>query len=349
MLKIFTIFKSMVRYSIILVVHKPLMRIMIAIHYVRLLRRRHLLKKKNPGSKFIVIDLTEHFGDIVACEPVSRYIRRKYPDAYILWSVRKPYRELIDNNPNIDETLVVYCLTEWILLTKKYLIDETIELHFNGRVCPLCKVPLVNLNGNRDITAENYYTFGSILSAFCQCAGLPILDEQPRVYISPHAVNAIDSMKLPENYIVVHCTSNEIARDWSHSKWQNLSKRLIDKYHIHIVEVGTKSILEALDSVYYIDLCGKLSLLETAEVIKRSRLFIGVDSGPAQLANAVNTYGIILLGHYRAFKRYLPYSGGYGSGTNATILYEDGPASNIEVDRVYKEIMKRMEMKYEKK
>lgn len=345
MFKIVATFKSVIRYFIILITHKPFMRIMLAIHSAKLIWRKHSLKKKNPGRKFVAIDLTEHFGDIVACEPVSRYIRQQYPDAHILWSVRKPYRQLIDSNPNIDETLVVYCLTEWILLPKEYLFDETIELHFNGRVCPDCKVPLINLSGNNKITAENYYNFGGILSAFCQVAGLPTIDEQPAVYISQPTVNVIDSMKLPDTYIVVHCTSNELARDWTPSKWINLSERLINDFRLHIIEVGTKSMLKGFRPDYYTDLCNKLSLLETAEVIKRSWLFIGVDSGPAQLANAVNTYGIILIGHYRDFKNYLPYSGKYGSPMNATILYEDGPASDIKVDRVYEEIVKLVELR----
>ncbi len=320
---------------------------MFAIHYAKLSWRRHTLNRISPGRKFIAIDLTEHFGDIVACEPVSRYVRQKYPDAYIIWSVRKPYRELIDNNPNIDETLLVYCLTEWILLRKKKLFDETIELHINGRVCPFCRVPLRNSRGNRDITLGNYYSFGSILATFCQSAGLPALADQPHVYISPHNLKAIDSLNLPKKYIVIHCTSNERDRDWTTSKWQELSERLIGYHHVYIVEVGSSSTLTGMAPNRYTNLCGKLSLLETAEVIKRSLLFIGVDSGPAQLANAVKTYGIILIGHYRAFKKYLPYSGSYGSGDNATILYEDGPAADIEVDRVFQEIVKQMELRRE--
>ena len=79
-----------------------------------------------------------------------------------------------------------------------------------------------------------------------------------------------------------------------------------------------------------VNLCGRLSLLETAEVIRRAALFVGVDSGPAHLANAVGTPGVVLLGRYRGFDAYVPYSGGYADGSNATLVRADGPAATID-------------------
>ncbi|MCP6657752.1 hypothetical protein NL521_27855, partial [Klebsiella pneumoniae] len=90
---------------------------------------------------------------------------------------------------------------------------------------------------------------------------------------------------------------------------------------IKVIEVGLQSDLGRSQSEHYIDLCGKLSLLETAEVIRGSKLFVGIDSGPAHIANAVGTYGIILLGQYRAFNCYQPYSGAFADGSMASVIY----------------------------
>ncbi len=87
-----------------------------------------------------------------------------------------------------------------------------------------------------------------------------------------------------------------------------------------------------------LNLCGRLSILETAEVIRRSALFIGIDSGPAHLANAVGTPGVILLGDFLGFRRYMPYSGGYKNGTNGRIVYADRTVRNIPADAVLREI-----------
>lgn len=64
----------------------------------------------------IVIGLIEHIGDIVACEPVARYLKLNHPNDHLCWVVRPEFREIIDTNPYIDETITVDCLTDWMKL-----------------------------------------------------------------------------------------------------------------------------------------------------------------------------------------------------------------------------------------
>jgi heptosyltransferase-3 len=82
--------------------------------------------------------------------------------------------------------------------------------------------------------------------------------------------------------------------------------------------------------------------MQTAEVIRRAALFIGIDSGPAHLANATGTPGIILLGRHAGFESYTPYSAGYADGTLADLVRCDGPAANIEVESVIARVSKRL-------
>jgi hypothetical protein len=83
-------------------------------------------------------------------------------------------------------------------------------------------------------------------------------------------------------------------------------------------------------------LINKTSILECAEIIKRSRLFLGVDSGPAHLANAVHTKGVVLLGALGNFKSYNPFSGGYGEHqTNVKLVRNPlGPVAEIPLHQV---------------
>ena len=282
----------------------------------------------------IGVGLVEHMGDIIACEPISRYLRAEYPDAHIAWCVREEYKELIESNPYIDETIVVNCLTEWIELKENGIFDKTIDLHIHNRICPICNVPLNNINGKVAVTGENYFNFGSLLSAFSRSAGLPSIDGKPKVYITKQAKDRVDSLNLPSKYIVFHCSSNEKSKDWLDKNWAKLAEHISKKYKLPIIEVGTESTLQRYN-LNFINLCGKTTILETAEVIRRSLLFVGVDSGPAHIANAVETPGIVLLGHYRNFKRYIPFTGNYANGINAKLIYNDfGPASEIPVEEV---------------
>lgn len=322
--------------------HESLAIASFAVHYVQLRLVRAALKRRDPARKIVIIDLIEHLGDIVACEPVARHIKETDPDAYLIWAVRKPYQELIDTNPVIDRTLVVFCLTEWILLSKTSLFDETVDLHIQGRVCPVCNIPLRKKTGDPAITLENYYHFGGALQSFTRSAGMVVSDREPRVYIPRSAERTVDGLGLPKRFIAVHCTSNEVSRDWTADKWIGLAERIFRDTDCSVVETGSRTMLEQYRHPRWTTLCGRTSILETAEIIRRAVLFVGVDSGPAHLANAVGTYGIILLGHYRAFTEHLPYSGSYASGVNAEIIREQGPAAAITVERVFTSIMQRV-------
>jgi len=314
--------------------HRVRVFVTFALDYLRLWLKRRSIKKDTPDRKFIVINLIEHFGDIVACEPVARYVKSRHPDAYLVWMVRKPYRDLVLHNPAIDQVFVLYCLTEWMYIAASGLFDEIIDLHPQNRECPVCRKPLLKHVGNAGITIETYYNYGNLLAAYCQSAGIPVIEDQPKLSIPRETGRRIDLLGLPERFVAVHCSSNEESRDWTQEKWRQLAQKIISDLDLPVVEIGLQPLLD-LESGRYVNLCGQLSLLETAEVIRRAKMFIGIDSGPAHLANAVGTFGIILLGEYRIFKRYLPYSGGYESGENAKILYHDGPAADIPVKRVF--------------
>ena len=291
--------------------------------------------------RVIGIGLVEHMGDIVACEPVVRYLRQEHPTDHIVWCVREDYRELIDNNPHIDETMVVGCLTEWIILCNLLVFDEIIDLHINARVCPTCLIPLKKTRGNLFVNEHTYFHFGTLLSGFAQGAGLPALIDGPKVYLEEPQRQAVDALGLPKEFVTIHATSNEKTKDWTSEKWAELARRLQREFGLPVVELGLESVLPRKQPGV-INLCSKLSILETAEVIRRARLFIGIDSGPAHLANAVGTFGLVLLGVYKNFKRYIPFSGDYGNGINAELLYGE-LVVDLSVEEVFQAAKRSLE------
>lgn len=297
---------------------------------------------KNINQEIIAIGLIEHMGDIVACEPIARYLRRQRPNSYIVWCVREEYKELIENNPYINETVVVSCLTEWILLKSACVFDDIYDLHINYRVCPTCNMPLQKWDGNPLITEHTYFNYGSLLSAVSQAAGLPPITDSPKVYISEKIKSNVDKLNLPEIYFTFHCKSNESIKDWEAVKWNSLAEMVNKKLNIPVVEIGLTNVLDH-SKLQSINLCGKLSILETAEVINRSLQFIGIDSGPAHLANAVGTFGIILLGKYKNYQKYIPFSGDYLNLLNADLLFSKNNVQDIEVETVFNSIVQNIE------
>jgi len=286
-------------------------------------------------------------GDIVAAEPIVRHLRKDNPDAFLVWCIGKPYRAMADSHPDVDMTLPVRCLTEWIMLRNIAGFDRIVDLHVPGRTCGDCVIPLKKDTGNLLITATNYYNFGNLLNVMSQNADLSMESISPRMYLSDEISGRVDQYALPKSFIVVHCASNEDSRNWEAGKWSALVKRLVDEFGIDVVEVGLRPEIARFNLPHYVDLCARLTIPETAEVIRRAHVFIGVDSGPAHIANAVGTFGIILIGKYRNFSHYMPYSGAYESGQNAQIIYHDGAARDIQLQTVIDAVWAKLHMSME--
>ncbi|MCF2447523.1 glycosyltransferase family 9 protein [Dyadobacter sp. CY345] len=305
----------------------------------------HFKLKKAGFSKrkeLIAIVRTEHFGDIVAAEPISRYVRSLHPDSHIVWFVKPAYHELVDHNPAIDETFAEFCVTQRRVLLQTGVFDKVYPLQFsNNNHCAKCQVFVDNpIAEKRGINVHTYFNFGNLLEVFAQTADLigekvafPA-DDNPRLYLQESHRQKVDTLALPEKYIVLHCQSNYTPKDWPAARWNQLVEWLAVNYSYHIIEIGLVSNL-SVETPVYRNLCGKLSILETAEVIKRADFFIGLDSGPSHLANAVGTNGIILMGSLGSFPSYNPYSGKFGRQENAVFVRKDGsPCSDLTFDFV---------------
>jgi heptosyltransferase III len=74
------------------------------------------------------------------------------------------------------------------------------------------------------------------------------------------------------------------------------------------------------------------AVAESSEIIRRAALYIGIDSGPSHLANAVKTPGVILLGRYWTWDYYMPYTGFYADSRHCRILRQAGPVSDLPLD-----------------
>lgn len=300
---------------------------------------RKLITNRAGNRPIVVIGLVEHLGDIVACRPVSAHVRRTNPDSWIVWPVREAYRPLVDSDPNVDESLELGCLTEWMHVREWRIWDRVVDLHVHGRSCEVCRRTLQR--EDPCITLRNYYDHGSLLEVFSQAAGLPRLSEQPRLEVPPEEREWGERLDLPCRIVVFHGVSNQASRDWADGKWSELIARL-NSQGVETAEIGLEPIVRTNPGRHR-DLCG-LPLLRSAEVLRRARVYVGVDSGPAHLANAVDTRGVVLLGDYSRFgNQYTPYTGGYADGSNATLLRSDGPASSLSVDTVERAVLEALE------
>jgi hypothetical protein len=217
------------------------------------------------------------------------------------------------------------------------LYDRVVDLHVNYRVCGHCQIPLVKRTGNPFVTAFEWFDYGALLEAFSIGAGLPKLSAAPRVYLRQEHVDAVDRLGLPADFCVIHRQSNDRGKDWTGEGWLAQCTMLKAQSGIAVVEVGAGSperLPQPIDGL--VNLVNRLSILETAEVIRRARLFIGVDSGPAHIANALEVPGVVLLGAYGFFRQYTPFTGFFTSKSPLVELVRNqlGPVADLSHDRV---------------
>jgi len=283
-----------------------------------------LLKAKMGSRPLVAIILSEQMGDIIACEPVAREVRRRHPNGYIVWVVRQAYADLVKHHPDLDGYLIEKCPSERMYLLNSGIYDVVYNMHISHRKCKYCPEDPVNPTADQiGLNFDNYYDRGDLLYIFSQAAGLPALTDEPRMYIPTEVKQRVAALNLPPHAIVIHCQSSHVMRDWPADHWNRLVQWLLDTYPYAIVEIGLAPVVTSKDGRFY-TLCGQLSLLETAQVIGQAGLFVGIDSGPAHMANATGTEGVILLGQLFDFTDYLPYSGRYKRGEGVTILNDFG-------------------------
>lgn len=289
-----------------------------------------LLKIKQtlqPTQRLIAIIRTEHFGDIVATEPISRQIRMLHPTDHLVWIVKPIYHELVSTNPHIDSVHKEFCVAEREILLQSGVFDHVYELQFrNNSHCKMCNKFVDNpIALDKGIDSLNYFNFGNLLEVFSSVCNLPTpADTKPQLYLQDKHRNKVDQLLLPANFIVIHCKSNYHEKDWAPENWRKLINWLIHEHQYTVIEIGLESVIGEFSHPNFMNLCGQLSILETAEVINRAKFFVGLDSGPSHLANATNTFGFILMGNLVGFTDYNPYSGNYGDLSNCIIIREEG-------------------------
>lgn len=302
---------------------------------VRKLRRR--LRSKSSGRPLVAVSRIEHLGDIVAVEPILRHLRTRHPDACLVYFIRPQYREIIEQHPCVDEICEVKCVTEWNWLSHTALFDHVYDLHFDDLRCLACNLPLRKKQSFSMVRMDNYFDFGSLLTAFCLTAGLPALEERPVAYIPDEVRRRIDRLMLPEKFVAIHPIPNEKVKEWDTRKWVELYDLLQKETgRLPVVELGLAPLSLDRRPSGWMSLAGKLSILEAAEVIRRAALFVGVDSGPAHLAVAQRTPSVVLLGRLHDFYDHLPYSIDPSlAGNRLRIVRSSYQTSTIPVREVY--------------
>lgn len=300
--------------------------------------KNKIVAHKGKGALNFYVSCVESFGDIVACEPIARWLKQQAPKSTVHWIVKKQYHDLVAFNPNIDDVIDVDCLSDSIDICEKMSKSKNniiIDCHYDGRICSGTHRVHTNKN-NPHINEKTYFDMGSILETFCMSAGMPVLKSAPEFHLKQ---DVLISDILPKQYIVMHCKSAEKIKDWSDEKWNKLASDLMHKGY-HIVEIGMQKTIKSNSHKYH-NLTHITDFQELAKVISGAMLFTSVDSGFAHIANCFKIPSCIIMGKYKTFDYPMPYTGFLRDNKEKYIMFANhAPASTIEEKDVLDNVLK---------
>ncbi len=256
--------------------------------------------------KFLVIRFSS-IGDIVLTSPVARMIKHQIAGAEVHFLTKEKFGFLVNSNPNIDK---VHLLKEdWKSLIeelKSENFDHIIDLHNNLRTKRIknnLNIPaftldklnvkkwlLVNLKINKMPQKHIVERYLDTLQLFDVENDLKGLD---------YYTEATYKAEIPPNYIALVIGGTYYTKQIP----IRLLKEMIPQLRLPVVLLGGKEDipkskeLEQIFSGKLINLCGKISLHQSAYVIKKAELVITSDTGLMHIASAYKKKIISLWGN----------------------------------------------------
>lgn len=282
------------------------------------------------------------YGDIIASEPILGALKEKFGEVHITWIASANYRSLLEFHPLINQFIELkYTLLSHFLI-ETHPFHHHYSLHLSGfRKDPITETVIINPRADAlGISISNYYLKYDLLEVASQLADLGLLKGQPHLYLDKEEIE----LPFTTPYWVIHCKSNMGWRDWTDEKWIELVHLAIEKWGVHILEIGRVNPLP-FEHPNFKSYVGKTSVMTMMKLIQKGDFFIGLDSGPTHMANAFQIPGLVLCGEFSHFKTYMPYSGFYQDQEKAKVLFNTkGSANGLSLEEVWTEVQRLYEL-----
>ena len=288
-------------------------------------------------KKILFVSLS-NIGDAVMTLPTLIYLKKMYPSAKFDLICDMRSVEIFQSFPSINKIYIrekkggIYYQFRFIRKIRQTNYDLAVDLKTDFL--------LWFLRAKRKIRKVNNKSLHSVEKHFISiCSNLKKIPD-PKIYIPTKLQNNIKKV-FPSNKgktVALALGANSNHKVWPTKNYVRLLKLLKIK-SANIILIGSKNemdkaqLFKKLYTKKVYDFCGKLTLLETASVIKKSDFFIGNDSGLGHIASAVNTQSFIIFGDGDP-DRYHPWG-------NKSSWYQNNERdiSLITPEKIYKEVI----------
>lgn len=261
-------------------------------------------------NKILIIQ-TAFIGDVVLATPVIEQLRDSHPGAEIDFLLRKGNENLLDGHPHLRRVII------WNKKEKKWknlrqiirtIRNERYDLVVNLQrfaatglmtwlsgagvkagfdknpfsFCYTCKVKHTIGDGRHEVERNL-----ELIEPWCDGAFV-----RPKLYLSKEVLERVRAYK-DEPYVTIAPTSVWFTKQFPAHKWVEFLKQTAFQGKIYLLggPADTKAceeILEKAANPQVVNLCGLLSLLESAALMKDAKMNYMNDSAPMHFASAVN-------------------------------------------------------------
>jgi ADP-heptose:LPS heptosyltransferase len=259
----------------------------------------------------VLIIQTAFIGDVILATAIARKLNQHYPDMMIDFMVRKGNESLVQNLSFVNNVLIwdkgskkYGSLFHLLKIVRKYRYDRVINLQrffTSGLFTVLSKgkaiygfnknplsfffnhtVPHKNGNGKNEVE-RNQQLIATITDSNYSKPLLEI-DDRAQMAVKPF---------VKGKYICIAPASVWFTKQFPVAQWQAFLAEVSPKLGIYIIGAqGDAKIAEILiknlPDHSIVNLCGELSLIESAALMKQAVMNYVNDSAPLHLASAVN-------------------------------------------------------------
>ena len=296
--------------------------------------------------KFLVIRFSS-IGDIVLTSPVVRCMKKQLPDAEIHYLIKPQFKTVMANNPYIDK---IHVLQEnWTAMIdelKAEKFDYIIDLHHNLRTLrikrALKKIPAYSFNKlniekfvftklkwnimPKVHVIDRYMDTVKPFGVYNDGLGMDY-------FIAPH--EEVQQHDIPTShqvgYIAIVIGASYYTKKLPVFKLQELCQKI---NHPIILLGGPEDAAEGMeiskiDPIKIYNACGKFSLNESADLVRKSKLVIAHDTGLMHIAAAFKKQVIAVWGSTTPSLGVEPYYGDQHLTRNAI------PFDNMQVHKLW--------------
>ncbi|HEX5652121.1 MAG TPA: glycosyltransferase family 9 protein [Chitinophagaceae bacterium] len=275
--------------------------------------------------KFLIVRFSS-IGDIVLTTPVIRCLKKQLPDAEIHFLVKEVFLPVVEHNPYIDKVHVL--AHSWELMIeelKTEAYDYIIDLHHNVKTLRLKKELGIQSFSFYKLNIEKYLLTAVKINLL---PNIHIVDRYLKTvssfgvkndgagldyFISPGDETKKEDIPASHyaGYIACVIGAAHSTKRWPVEKWKEFCK-IMD--HPLILLGGKEDAargeeIASHDDVKIYNACGKFSINESADLVKKAKLVITHDTGLMHIAAAYKKPIISLWGNtVPAFGMY-PYYG----------------------------------------